>query len=157
MPNSKSQRQEERYVVQANSKANASAQPNRHQNPKRSLRLSPTNQELNHKRPFDTLFNFPQVSMESFFRSTLSKLGFDMVTCNSDTCPSLPEVAVTLNQTTSLSLRHSFLQRGASFKEVTEPNHHALTKPHKSLSLENKSSASSTKATCNSYHSLSAH
>ena len=39
-------------------------------------------------RPFDTHFNFPQVSMESFFRSTLSKLGFDMVTCNSDTCPS---------------------------------------------------------------------
>ncbi len=39
-------------------------------------------------RPFDTHFNFPLLLKESYFRSTLSKLGFDMVTCNSDTCPS---------------------------------------------------------------------
>ena len=39
-------------------------------------------------KPFDTHFNLPIVSNESHFRCKLSKIGFDMITCNSDTCPS---------------------------------------------------------------------
>ena len=39
-------------------------------------------------RPFDTHFNLPLVSEDGHYRSRLSKIGFDMVTCNSDTCPS---------------------------------------------------------------------
>ena len=39
-------------------------------------------------KPFDTHFNLPLVSNEGHFRCKLSKIGFDMVTCNSDTCPS---------------------------------------------------------------------
>ena len=38
-------------------------------------------------RPFDTHFNLPIISNESFFRSKLSTIGFDIVLCNSDTCP----------------------------------------------------------------------
>ena len=39
-------------------------------------------------KPFDTHFNLPIVSKEGHFRCRLSKIGFDMITCNSDTCPS---------------------------------------------------------------------
>ena len=39
-------------------------------------------------RPFDTHFNLPLVSNDTHYRCDLSKVGFDMVTCNSDTCPS---------------------------------------------------------------------
>jgi len=39
-------------------------------------------------RPFDTHFNLPIISNEGHFRCKLSKIGFDIITCNSDTCPS---------------------------------------------------------------------
>ena len=38
-------------------------------------------------RPFDTHFNLPIISNEGYFRSKLRTIGFDIVLCNSDTCP----------------------------------------------------------------------
>ncbi len=39
-------------------------------------------------RPFDTHINLPLISKDSHFRTKLQKIGFDIVLCNSDTCPS---------------------------------------------------------------------
>ena len=38
-------------------------------------------------RPFDTHINLPTVSDDGHFRCKLQKIGFDMILCNSDTCP----------------------------------------------------------------------
>jgi hypothetical protein len=38
-------------------------------------------------KPFDTHFNLPLVSKDSHFRCKLTKVGFDITICNSDTCP----------------------------------------------------------------------
>ncbi len=39
-------------------------------------------------RPFDSHFNLPIVLNEGHFRCKLSNIGFDIIACNSDTCPS---------------------------------------------------------------------
>ena len=38
-------------------------------------------------RPFDTHFDLPPISKDSHYRCKLRKIGFDIVHCNSDTCP----------------------------------------------------------------------
>ena len=38
-------------------------------------------------RPFDTHVNLPPISTDNHYRCKLQSIGFDMVLCNSDTCP----------------------------------------------------------------------
>ncbi len=67
-------------------------------------------------KPFDAHFNLPLVSNEGHFSCRLSKIGFDMITCNSDTCPSSSrgESSAKSNNIVSslLSAEKSKFQRG---------------------------------------------
>eukprot|EP00985_Skeletonema_marinoi_P007121 scaffold3120_cov219-Skeletonema_marinoi.AAC.4 len=38
-------------------------------------------------RPFDTHITLPTISNDHYFRCKLNKIGFDIILCNSDTCP----------------------------------------------------------------------
>ena len=38
-------------------------------------------------RPFDSHINLPTISNDGHFRCRLNKIGFDIILCNSDTCP----------------------------------------------------------------------
>eukprot|EP00985_Skeletonema_marinoi_P003421 scaffold1467_cov135-Skeletonema_marinoi.AAC.8 len=38
-------------------------------------------------RPFDIHINLPTISNDGHFRCRLNKIGFDIILCNSDTCP----------------------------------------------------------------------